>query len=494
MAPVKERIAGRKLTWLVTGSAGFIGSHLVEQLLRLGQQVVSLDNFATGHRANLREVEQAVGPDAWRRHRFMQATIVDPDACRAACRGVDIVLQGARSVPRSIADPIATHETNVTGFVNMLIAARDAKVQRFVYASSSSAYGDHEGLPKVEHETGAPLSPYAASKQANELYADAFARCYGMQTVGMRYFNVFGPRQDPEGAYAAVIPRWVRAMLTGETVEVNGDGETSRDFCYIANVVQANLLAALTDDARAVNRCTTSPWERTPLNRLLGILVRPRRGARAVLAVQSGDVRHSLADISLARSSSADPREPGGGRPALVRESILGALAALSVAAALSTAAMPAPATIDKSSSRSWRSALSTPAAVFSCGNRLCRQERPGIATNEHVLQTEHDAMKRSPSRCAATAAADPTGAQARRRFLPCLALLEIGARCPPCASELRPRARRRNVPLHRLDRRGARPLSRDARTMIASYDAIPAARASQLDAAPCAVLPPAPS
>jgi UDP-N-acetylglucosamine 4-epimerase len=306
MAPLKERIAGRKLTWLVTGSAGFIGSHLVEQLLRLGQQVVSLDNFASGHRANLREVEQAVGPDAWRRHRFMQASIVDPDACRAACRGVDIVLHQAAlgSVPRSIADPIATHETNVTGFVNMLIAARDAKVQRFVYASSSSAYGDHEGLPKVEHETGAPLSPYAASKQANELYAEAFARCYGMQTVGMRYFNVFGPRQDPEGAYAAVIPRWVRAMLTGETVEVNGDGETSRDFCYIANVVQANLLAALTDHPRAVNRVyNIAVGENTSLNRLLGIL-------SSLLGVElepsyrpfrPGDVRHSLADISLAR-------------------------------------------------------------------------------------------------------------------------------------------------------------------------------------------------
>jgi UDP-N-acetylglucosamine/UDP-N-acetylgalactosamine 4-epimerase len=306
MAPLKLRITGSKLTWLVTGSAGFIGSHLVEQLLRLGQQVVSLDNFATGHRANLREVEQAVGPEAWRRHRFIEASIVDPEACRAACRGVDIVLHQAAlgSVPRSIADPIATHETNVTGFVNMLLAARDAKVKRFVYASSSAAYGDHEGLPKVEHATGAPLSPYAASKSANELYADAFGRCYGMEMVGMRYFNVFGARQDPEGAYAAVIPRWVRAMLTGETVEVNGDGETSRDFCYIANVIQANLLAALTDDPRAVGQVyNIAVGEKTSLNRLLGIL-------RALLGVEleplyrpfrPGDVRHSLADISLAR-------------------------------------------------------------------------------------------------------------------------------------------------------------------------------------------------
>jgi UDP-N-acetylglucosamine 4-epimerase len=294
-------------TWLVTGSAGFIGSHLVEVLLRRGEKVVSLDNFATGHWRNLEEVEQAVGAQAWRRHRFIEASIVDRNACHAACRGVDIVLHQAAlgSVPRSIADPIATHETNVTGFVNMLVAARDAKVQRFVYASSSATYGDHEALPKVEHATGGPLSPYAASKCANELYADAFGRCYGMQTIGMRYFNVFGPRQDPEGAYAAVIPRWVRAMLTGEAVEVNGDGDTSRDFCYIANVVQANLLAALTEHPRAVNQAyNIAVGENTSLNRLLEIL-------RSLLELdvqpvyrpfRAGDVRHSRADISLARN------------------------------------------------------------------------------------------------------------------------------------------------------------------------------------------------
>ena len=294
-------------TWLVTGSAGFIGSHLVEHLLRAGQAVVSLDNFATGHRANLREVEQAVGPEAWRRHRFIEASIVDPDACREACRGVNIVLHQAAlgSVPRSIADPVPTHQTNVTGFINMLVAARDAEVQRFVYASSSSIYGDDVTLPKIEGKTGEPLSPYAASKQANELYADVFARCYGMQMVGMRYFNVFGPRQDPEGAYAAVIPRWIRAMLTGETVEVNGDGETSRDFCYIANVVQANLLAALTNDPKAVNEVyNIAVGENTSLNRLLEILasllgVEPKTAKRPF---RPGDVRHSLADIGKARS------------------------------------------------------------------------------------------------------------------------------------------------------------------------------------------------
>ena len=293
-------------TWLVTGAAGFIGSHLVETLLARGDSVVGLDNFATGHRANLDEVEQAVGAQAWRRHRFIEASIADPEACRAACRGVDIVLHHAAlgSVPRSIADPIATHQTNVDGFVNILLAARDAEVQRFVYASSSSAYGDDPGLPKVEERTGAPLSPYAASKQANELYADVFARCYGIQTVGLRYFNVFGPRQDPEGAYAAVIPRWIAALLTGAPVEVNGDGETSRDFCYVANVVQANLLAALTDDERAVNQVyNVAVGESTSLNRLLEILgellgVEARPVHRPF---RPGDVRHSLADISRAR-------------------------------------------------------------------------------------------------------------------------------------------------------------------------------------------------
>jgi UDP-N-acetylglucosamine 4-epimerase len=303
MAPVK--IPGLR-SWLVTGSAGFIGSHLVEQLLRAGQTVVSLDNFATGHRANLLEVEQAVGPQAWHRHRFIEASIVDPHACREACRGVDIVLHQAAlgSVPRSIADPLPTHQTNVTGFVNMLAAARDARVQRFVYASSSSVYGDDVTLPKVEGRTGEPLSPYAASKRANELYADVFARCYGMQTLGLRYFNVFGPRQDPEGAYAAVIPRWIRTLLTGESVEINGDGETSRDFCYIANVVQANLLAALVDNPLAINKAyNVAVGETTSLNRLLEILgdllgIEPRS---AYLPFRAGDVRHSLATIGLAQ-------------------------------------------------------------------------------------------------------------------------------------------------------------------------------------------------
>ena len=301
----------RKRSWLVTGSAGFIGSQLVEHLLRHGQQVVGLDNFATGHRANLEEVEHAVGPQAWRQHRFIEASIVDPAACREACRGVDVVLHQAAlgSVPRSIADPVPTHQTNVTGFVNLLVAARDAKVRRFVYASSSSIYGDDATLPKREGVTGEPLSPYAASKQANEMYADVFARCYGMQAVGLRYFNVFGPRQDPEGAYAAVIPRWIRAILSGESVEVNGDGETSRDFCYIANVVQANLLAALTEEPRALNEVyNIAVGENTSLNGLLEILrtllaaqCQPAQFKPIYRPFRAGDVRHSLADISLAR-------------------------------------------------------------------------------------------------------------------------------------------------------------------------------------------------
>jgi UDP-N-acetylglucosamine 4-epimerase len=254
-------------------------------------------------------VEERVGA-AWRRHRFIEGSIADPHTCRAACRNVDIVLHQAAlgSVPRSIADPLATHTANVTGFVNMLVAARDAKA-RFIYASSSATYGDHPALPKSEPAIGGALSPYAVSKHANELYAGVFARCYGMETVGMRYFNVFGPRQDPEGAYAAVIPRWVRAMLAGEPIEINGDGETTRDFCYVANAVQANLRAALIDEPRALNRVyNVAVGERTSLNRLLGILrdllAERRPDLRIVEPVhrpfRDGDVRHSLADISLA--------------------------------------------------------------------------------------------------------------------------------------------------------------------------------------------------
>ena len=305
---IRDALSGKRLSWLVTGSAGFIGSNLVERLLSLNQDVVGLDNFSTGHRENLREVEQAVGREAWKRHRFIEGSIADLQTCREACRNADLVLHQAAlgSVPRSIADPLATHAANVTGFANVLAAARDAKARRFVYASSSSAYGDHPGLPKVEEVTGRPLSPYAASKLTNELYAGVFARCYGIEVVGLRYFNVFGPRQDPEGAYAAVIPRWIRAMLRGEAVEINGDGETTRDFCFVANAVQANLLAALTGDPQAVNQVyNVAVGESTSLNELFEILRSLLAEAPAIRRVhrpfREGDVRHSRADIRLAR-------------------------------------------------------------------------------------------------------------------------------------------------------------------------------------------------
>jgi UDP-N-acetylglucosamine 4-epimerase len=304
---LRREIAATRRRWLVTGAAGFIGSHLVEHLLRLGQEVVSLDNFATGYPRNLDEVRAAVGEEAWRRHTFIEGDIVDPAMCRRACAGVEVVLHQAAlgSVPRSIEQPLVTHAANATGFLNMLVAARDAGARRFVYAASSSTYGDHPGLPKVEEEIGAPLSPYAVTKYLNELYADVFGRCYGTRSIGLRYFNVFGARQDPEGAYAAVIPRWVRALLRGEQVAIYGDGETSRDFCYVGNAVQANLRAALVTDEAAVNQVyNVAVGERTTLNGLYATLRRLMPDVDAPAAVheafRAGDVRHSQADIGKA--------------------------------------------------------------------------------------------------------------------------------------------------------------------------------------------------
>jgi UDP-N-acetylglucosamine 4-epimerase len=308
----KERLRAKPMRWLVTGSAGFIGSHLVEALLRLGQQVTSIDNFETGHRHNLEEVRTAVGEDMWRAHEFLEADIVDPAACRRACREVDIVLHQAAlgSVPRSIGDPLRTHASNATGFLNVLIAARDARVSGFVYASSSSVYGDAPELPKIEDRMGGPLSPYALTKYVDELYADVFGRCYGTAAIGLRYFNVFGPRQDPEGAYAAVIPRWVEAMLHGRPVVIYGDGETTRDFCYIANVVQANLLAATCGDREALGQVyNIAAGGRMSLNTLyasLRDLIRKRCPGLDVPApvyepFRSGDIRHSQADVTKAR-------------------------------------------------------------------------------------------------------------------------------------------------------------------------------------------------
>jgi UDP-N-acetylglucosamine 4-epimerase len=297
-------------TWLVTGCAGFIGSNLIEALLNQGQKVVGLDNFSTGFQHNLDQVEAAVGAEKWRHFRFIKGDIRSLDTCREACKGVDYVLHEAAlgSVPRSIDDPITSHESNVTGFLNMLVAARDAKVRRFVYAASSAAYGDHPGLPKVEETIGRPLSPYGAGKYMNELYADVFGRCYGLETVGLRYFNVFGPRQDPDGAYAAVIPKWIAAMLRNETVYINGDGETARDFCFIDNVVQANILAATAPGATGERVYNVALGDQTSLNQLfksLRELLKERDASfdcppAVYRDFRAGDVRFSRADISKA--------------------------------------------------------------------------------------------------------------------------------------------------------------------------------------------------
>ena len=308
-----DSLKARPRHWLLTGSAGFIGSNLLEALLAAEQTVVSLDNFATGHRRNLEQARQAVGDAAWQRHRFIEGDIADIDVCRRACEGAEFVLHQAAlgSVPRSINDPLATHRANATGFLNMLVAAKDAGVARFVYAASSSTYGDSPTLPKVEDVIGRPLSPYAVTKYLNELYADVFGRCYGLATIGLRYFNVFGARQDPDGAYAAVIPRWVAAMVAGKPCVINGDGQTSRDFCYVANAVQANLRAALTDDARAIGQVyNVAAGQRTSLLELHEMLAGALRERRPTLAVaaptfgdfRAGDVRHSLADIGKART------------------------------------------------------------------------------------------------------------------------------------------------------------------------------------------------
>lgn len=299
-------------TWLITGVAGFIGSNLLEKLLSLDQTVIGLDNFATGHQRNLDEVQSLVTNGQWARFRFIEGDIRHLETCQQACAGVDHVLHQAAlgSVPRSINDPITTNGANIDGFLNMLVAARDAKVESFTYAASSSTYGDHPGLPKVEERIGKPLSPYAVTKYVNELYADVFARCYGFQTIGLRYFNVFGRRQDPDGAYAAVIPKWTAALLKGETVFINGDGETSRDFCYVANAVQANILAATTQNPEAKNQVyNVAVGDRTTLNTLFGLL-RENLLAHGVSPVvqptyrdfRAGDVRHSQAATDKAQS------------------------------------------------------------------------------------------------------------------------------------------------------------------------------------------------
>jgi UDP-N-acetylglucosamine 4-epimerase len=298
-------------TWLITGVAGFIGSNLLETLLKFDQRVIGLDNFATGHHRNLNEVQGLVSANQWAQFRFIDGDIRNLQDCQQACQGVDYVLHQAAlgSVPRSLADPITTNSANIDGFLNILVAARDAKVKSFTYAASSSTYGDHPGLPKVEDIIGKPLSPYAVTKYVNELYAEVFARCYGFNTIGLRYFNVFGPRQAPNGAYAAVIPKWTAALLAGETVYINGDGETSRDFCYIANTVQANLLAATVTNGEAKNQVyNVAVSGRTSLNGLFNLLRDNLANHGVSKGVQpeyrdfrAGDVRHSQADIGKAQ-------------------------------------------------------------------------------------------------------------------------------------------------------------------------------------------------
>lgn len=305
---LQQQLYAAPKTWLVTGCAGFIGSNLLEQLLKLNQNIVGLDNFSTGKQSNLDEVQSLVSTDQWSRFRFIEGDICDLVTCHQVCSGVDYVLHQAAlgSVPRSIDDPITSNASNVTGFLNMLVAARDSKVRRFVYAASSSTYGDHPGLPKVEDTIGRPLSPYAVTKYVNELYADVFGRCYGLESIGLRYFNVFGPRQDPDGAYAAVIPKWISTLLRNEPVYINGTGETSRDFCYVLNVVQANLLAATVVNPEAVNQVyNVAVNARTDLNELFTLLRDglannhpDLKSAQPVYRdFRAGDVMHSQADI-----------------------------------------------------------------------------------------------------------------------------------------------------------------------------------------------------
>ena len=307
---LQKKMSSEPKKWLITGVAGFIGSNLLEALLKLDQNVIGLDNFATGHRHNLNEVNASVSAEQWSRFRFVEGDIRNLQDCQSVCMGVDYVLHQAAlgSVPRSLDDPITSNSTNIDGFLNMLVAARDAQVKSFTYAASSSTYGNHPGLPKIEDVIGKPLSPYAVTKYVNELYADVFSRCYGFKTIGLRYFNVFGKRQDPAGAYAAVVPKWTAAMIEGSDVYINGDGETSRDFCYVENVIQANLLAATSMNIEAKSQVyNVAVGGRTTLNDLFDSL----RSALANNGIvysksavrrdfRAGDVRHSQADISKA--------------------------------------------------------------------------------------------------------------------------------------------------------------------------------------------------
>ena len=308
-----KQLAETPKTWLITGVAGFIGSNLLETLLVNEQKVIGLDNFSTGHQHNLDQVRELVSESQWDSFNFIEGDMRDLKTCEAACENVDYVLHQAAlgSVPRSIEDPITTNENNISGFLNMLVAAKNAEVSRFVYAASSSTYGDHPDLPKVEDKIGSPLSPYAVTKLVNELYAEVFAKTYGFKAIGLRYFNIFGQRQDPKGAYAAVIPKWVASILENETVYINGDGETSRDFCYIENVMQMNILAATTQNPEAANQVyNVALNHRTTLTELYYFIQDKLKARIPELKenepdyrdFRAGDVRHSQADISKAQN------------------------------------------------------------------------------------------------------------------------------------------------------------------------------------------------
>lgn len=306
---VRKRLLEKQKTWLVTGVAGFIGSSLLEALLSLNQKVVGLDNFATGRKCNFDEVATKVSASQWGNFAFIEGDVCNYENCEKALVGVDYVLHQAAlgSVPRSIADPIASNAVNVTGFLNMLQASKDANVESFTYAASSSTYGDHPALPKVEENIGKLLSPYAVTKYTNELYAEVFSRSYGFDSIGLRYFNVFGPRQDPDGAYAAVIPKWTSALINHEPVFIYGDGETSRDFCFIENAVQANLLAAVAGDEAKNETYNIAVGDRTSLNVLFSYILKSLKASGLKLNSRPlykdfriGDVKHSEADISKA--------------------------------------------------------------------------------------------------------------------------------------------------------------------------------------------------
>ena len=306
---VKAQLLASPKTWLVTGVAGFIGSNLLETLLLLNQKVIGLDNFATGYQKNLDEVKSLVADEQWQNFQFIEGDIREFEVCEKAVQGVDCILHQAAlgSVPRSISDPVLTNSANITGFLNMLTAAKNAEISNFVYAASSSTYGDHPALPKVEENIGKPLSPYAVTKYVNELYADVFAKTYGLKAIGLRYFNVFGKRQDPNGAYAAVVPKWTAAMIQNEDVFINGDGETSRDFCFVENAVQANILAATSNDEAKANVYNVALGDRTTLIELFESLKSSLAKQDVVYkkhpvfrSFRAGDVRHSQADITKA--------------------------------------------------------------------------------------------------------------------------------------------------------------------------------------------------